>query len=184
MKNENIRFIRRNGRVIPIKVKGGFKPVKNKKPSKAKLGMQSAGFAVAGLGVSAGTRSLISKSIKKTDKLMRLSTKSFSILSPSSALEASEKFTEKARKQIKFSKRSLIGGQILGGALLSQAFQRGLRSQGIEIDNPAVDVGAEIGSQVASAIIVKRSKDIFNKKSAITVTKRIGKFFLKRKFKF
>jgi hypothetical protein len=164
MKNENVRFIRKNGRVIPIRVKGSFKPKKQKKPKpmakETKFALQSAGFTLAGIASSlfAGK-----KQVKTLKRAERTSQQTFRFVQektdylPTGIKSPSEGFI-KARKQLRRSRAFGIGGQVIGGALLSQGVQRALRSQGVEIDNPVIDVGAEAGSQVASALISREAK--------------------------
>lgn len=199
MSNENVRFIRKNGRVIPIRVKGGFKkPKKQSRPKpmakETKFALQSAAFGVAGVGASlfAGKRQRLAfkKAERVSQQSFRFAMEKTDYL-PRGVKTPGEGFV-KARKFLRRSKMFGVGGQIAGGALLSQAVQRGLRSQGVEIDNPIIDVGAEAGSQVASYLISKESQKFLNQKKKFSVkvpnslkrlAKDVGTRFIKKQLR-
>lgn len=197
MENQNVRFIRKNGRVIPIRVKG-TKPKRAKKPKKmskeTKLGLQSAGFTMAGIA----TALFAGKSqVKRFKRAERMSQQSFRFVTeksdylPKGIKTAGEGF-QKARLNLKRSRQIGQIGQVAGGALLSQGIQRALRSQGVEIDNPAIDVGAEIGSQIAAGLIARESRKAMGMKPKFSIkvppslkrlAKDVGTRFIKKQLR-
>lgn len=194
MKNEKIRFVRIKGRVVPIKVKAdSFKPKRQVKPKKmskeTKFALQSSAFTVAGLATSIGAGKLSSKKFKQARHGKQMA---FDLMGEAGGV-IPEKIKQKAILQkIKRAKQFSSAGQVLGGALLSQAVQRGLRSQGIEIDSPIIDVGAEAGSQVASHLIARQSSKMLKQKkkfhikvpSAFTrLAKDFGTRFIKKQLR-
>jgi hypothetical protein len=201
MENQKVKFVRIKGRVVPIKVKGSFNPKKQKKPKpmakETKFALQSAGFTIAGLGASIASGRKSTSLFKRADKIHQMSfdfamDKNFSRLPK--GIKSSSEGMIKAGKMIKRSKQLRSLGQIAGGAMLSQGVQRALRSQGIEIDNPVIDVGAEAGSQLASHLIARESRKAFGsakKKFSVKmpsglskVAKDIGTRFIKKQLRF
>ncbi len=196
MSNEHIRFVRIKGRVVPIKIKGheSFKPKKQKKPKKmakeTKFALQSAGFTVAGLTTSIGAGALSLKKLKQAKFGKQMA---FDLMGEvGGAIPESVKRASNI-KRLKRARHFSSAGQLLGGALLSQAVQIGLRSQGVEIDSPFIDVGAEAGSQIASHLIARQSSKLLKQKKKFHIkiptaftrlAKDFGTRFIKRQLRF
>lgn len=166
------RFIRRRGRIIPIKVK---------KSSERKR--KAASFAAAGLIASLGAGFASGFKEKKAFKTKQIA---FSFMSEGiTALPKSLKRSRVLGLQ-KSAKKFSLGGQLLGGALLSQAIQQGLKSQGFESDDLIVPVGAEVGSQLAAGLIARQARKSKGGKffagTSRAKIKQVGKTIVKRFF--
>lgn len=163
-----VRFIRRNGRVIPIKV------------DKKKEAYKSAGFTAAGIGTSVASGKLFSKTLSKAKKQKQLA---FGFIDDMGGNIPRPLRDESVSKLFKRAPQFKLGGQLLGGALLSQGVQRALKAAGVESDSVAIDIGAEAGSQLASGLITRSANKSFGMRSNFELpksVKRIGKDVLSR----
>jgi hypothetical protein len=205
MRDENVRFIRRNGRVIPIRVKGSFKPKKQSKPKKVekiydKPSVQFGVFSTAGLGISALGGRFAGRQFKKADKMHQQSfdfgmDKPFSKL-PKGAKTVSEGF-EKSRRRAKFGVKSKLAFKIAGASALSLGFTKGLEAIGYDKPTMAQEASRETGALLASHLVMEGFAKGFNGKgltkkkfsmkapdSLKRLAKDIGTRFIKKQLKF
>ena len=152
------RFVRINGRIVPI---GGDRSNRNKgfssqkrtalKKKKQEQATKSALFTISGLGTSIGAGIFASRN-KRRAKLGQQTAFDFI----NDGIAPPKKIQKKAIDALnKRSRQFTLGGQLLGGALLSQGIQRALKSAGVENDSLALDIGAETGSQAAAELITR-----------------------------
>jgi len=199
MAEKDIRFIRKKGRIIPIRISKknrGFSRQKRTaiRTKKKKLLQSSALFSLSGIGASVLAGQQFGKAIKRAE---RISKATFRF-----AMEKSEFLPKRAKsigggfrladKKLLTAKRATMTGQFIGGALLSQGVQRALRATGFESDSVALSAGSEIGSQIAAVLIARsaakklkiRAPRIKIPSSLKQKFKDLGSRFIKRQFRF
>lgn len=174
----DIVFRRIRGRIVPIKRKKTSYSDEYKKAAS----LAGGGALVSGLS-GRGFAKTLQRAKAKRSAAFRLMNRTGGFLPES--LQAS-----RVVRLQKASKAFRVGGQIAGGALLSQGVQRFLRSQGVDDNDLAVSVGAEAGSQIASGIIAREANKVFGVKSKLPFkkiasgAKSVLKTIAKKKFKF
>jgi hypothetical protein len=204
MQNE-VRFIRKGGRVIPIRVKpNDTKPKKNKKPKKAqkfydKPSVQFGIFSTAGLGISALGGRLAGRTLRSAEKTSQMSfdyllEKKGSKL-PKGIKSVGEGF-QKARKQQNFSIKKRAIFKIGGAAALSLGFTKGFEALGYDKPTLAQEASRETSALLASHLVMKgfeegftgaKSKRKFSVKipdSLKKVAKDLSTRFIKKQMRF
>lgn len=174
-KNQDVRFIRKNGRIIPIRVKGGAKPKKRKtftrsertqkvKNSGFKIfaGALSASLGGSIFGVFSGEVAARKKTMKTLREQIRAHKKAAmmgSSLNKQFATNLS-KVAQSRTKQInrldKFGKRAGISGSVLGGVLLGKAVTEGFEGLTGRDLTASQEVLTEVGGAASLTIIANR----------------------------
>lgn len=197
--NKKRRFVRINGKVVPI---GGKKDPRSEKPKKrdtakkkksTNQATKSALFSFSGIAASIGAGIFASNNIKKANRGQQ---QAFTFLKEGKTPDFLNKNVALSKRK---AKRFTLGGQLLGGALLSQGIQRGLKAAGVENDSLAIDIGAEAGSQAAAELLTRSvrkgqgdqffkgtKRGALNKAARLTTqaTKELAKRLLSRQLRF
>ena len=130
--------------VVFRRIRGRIVPIRKKKKDSIK---EAAAFTAAGVSASIVSGRNIGKAVSKmTDrKIFRFT---------------ADEIKRRVKRQKRISRNFRISGQITGGVLLSQGIQKFLKSQGVN-ESASLDVGAEVGSQAAAAIISNSARKQF-----------------------
>lgn len=189
-KNNDIKFVRINGRIVPIKKKK--EKFLDKSSTQAGIFIGSGSAAAALGGIYSG------KKFKQAEKFSQMSfdfakEKKGSFL-PKGVKDISSGFA-KARDKALLSKRFRIYSGIVGSSLISLGFNKGFEALGYEERTLKQEAAREAGAVVATAAVMrgfeKGSGQKFGIKSSFKipesakkVSKSILKAFAKKRLKF
>lgn len=142
-----VKFIRRKGKIIPIRTKKGAKKGKKAKKSGGKreilagLGIAGAGGRAAGRAASDAARVATRSSFNTRRAASELAIKS----------GKQDKFIKKAAKQLRISRGAVLSGK--GFALAGSTIGAAFITTGLQKRNPGQEtVGENVGFNIAGAL--------------------------------
>jgi hypothetical protein len=168
----DVVFRRIKGRIVPIKTKR--KPVKRKQTGFNKKSLQAGAMIAGGIATTFFARKAGFKLLGKVKSLDKAIARSMEV----GDFGAAEAAIDKGKKLLSFSQKTMVGGQVVGGAVISRGVNKMFESQGKPLKSDEAKIASQVSGQFAAA-----SVRFGLKSSLLDGFKTIGKIVVKKKVK-